>query len=140
MFLTVFHILKVTTSGHPSFCFVLIEFPSYFSTSKIIKMNVTKISRAVLKQIRFTSFRVMPAASKTFSHQMAINETASRRNFSVFSKSPDYSEVPLMDLVTFEAKSTEALESLTDYFDELVESDLKLAKADVAYSVRDFFF
>lgn len=43
-----------------------------------------------------------------------------------------------MDLVTFEAKSTETLEALTDYFDELVESDPKLAKADVAYSVSVF--
>lgn len=102
-------------------------------------MNVIRISRAVSKQIRFTSFRVTPAAAKTFSHQMASTETASRRNFSVFSKSPDYSEVPLMDLVTFEAKSMEALEALTDYFDELVESDPKLAKADVAYSVSEFF-
>lgn len=40
-----------------------------------------------------------------------------------------------MDLVTFESLSSVALESLTDYFEELVESDPKFATADVAYSV-----
>lgn len=97
------------------------------------------MSRAVLKQIGFTSFRVSSIAAQTFSHRLTINEIAPLRSFSsVFSKSPDYSEVPLMDLVTFEEKSAEALEALTDYFDELVESDPKLAKADVAYSVIFF--
>lgn len=100
-------------------------------------MNVTRILRAVSRQMRLTSLRVAPRclAAQTFNYQQTIGE---RRNFSVFSKSPDYSEVPLMDLVTFETKSSEALEALTDYFDELVESDPKLAKADVAYSVRFF--
>lgn len=101
-------------------------------------MSVTRISRAVFKQIRFTSFRVAPASVQTLSHRQTINKIASRRNFSVFSKSPDYSEAPVMDLVTFETKSSGALEALTDYFDELVESDPKLSKADVAYSVRIF--
>jgi hypothetical protein len=57
------------------------------------------------------------------------------RNFSVFSKSPDYSEVPLMDLMTFEAVCAETIESLTDYFEEIVEADPKLQNADIAYSV-----
>lgn len=95
------------------------------------------MSRAVLRQMRVSSFRL----SLTIAQKLSYRQTTGikqRMNFSVFSKSPDYSEIPLMDLVTFEAKSTETLEALTDYFDELVESDPKLAKADVAYSVSCF--
>ena len=40
-----------------------------------------------------------------------------------------------MDLVTFESVCGDTIESLTDYFEELVEADPKLAKADIAYSV-----
>lgn len=54
----------------------------------------------------------------------------------MFSKSPDYSETPLMDLVMFESLSSETLESLTDYFEEIVETDPKLKSADIEYSVR----
>lgn len=99
-------------------------------------MNVIRISRSAFRKIRFSSFRVSPAVAQTHSYWQTTTGIKQQRNFSVFSKSPDYSEVPLIDLVTFEAKSAEALEALTDYFDELVESDPKLAKADVAYSVE----
>lgn len=61
-----------------------------------------------------------------------------RRNFSVFSKSPEYSEAPLMDLVTFESSCNDTLESLTDYFEELVETDPNLQNADIGYSVSSF--
>lgn len=40
-----------------------------------------------------------------------------------------------MDLAAYELLSSETLESLTDYFEEIVDADPKLAKADVAYSV-----
>lgn len=40
-----------------------------------------------------------------------------------------------MDQVTFEALCAETIESLTDYFEEIVDADPTLATADVAYSV-----
>lgn len=40
-----------------------------------------------------------------------------------------------MDLMAYESLSSETLESLTDYFEEIVDADPKLANADVAYSV-----
>jgi frataxin len=62
------------------------------------------------------------------------------RNFSsVFSKSPEYSEAPVVDIATFEPLCAATLESLTDYFEEIVEADERLVNADVSYSVRELF-
>lgn len=98
-------------------------------------MNVTRLTREVIRRTRLSSScRLSFIRQSTLnSPQKFTNFTA--RRFSVFSKSPEYSEVPQMDLVTFESLSSVALESLTDYFEELVESDPKFATADVAYSV-----
>lgn len=41
-----------------------------------------------------------------------------------------------MDLASYETASSETLEALTDYFEEIVEADLKFSTADIAYSVR----
>lgn len=57
------------------------------------------------------------------------------RPCSVFSKSPEYSHVAQLDLTKFESECKQTLESLTDYFDEIVENDMKLVNPDVAYSV-----
>lgn len=43
-----------------------------------------------------------------------------------------------MDLVTFESSCNDTLESLTDYFEELVETDPNLQNADIGYSVSSF--
>lgn len=40
-----------------------------------------------------------------------------------------------MDLTKFEAECTRTLESLTEYFDEIVENEASLVGSDVAYSV-----
>lgn len=101
-------------------------------------MNITRLSRAVIRHLGpAVSFRI--AANSPTLVKLIKNEefSSTRRNFSVFSKSPDYSEAPLVDLVTFEASCNETIEALTDYFEELVEADSKFANADVAYSVRE---
>lgn len=100
-------------------------------------MNFTKISRDIIKCSRLLRIvqvsSVSPAILRCQSQVLFFN---GRRNFSVFSKSPDYnSEAPLMDLVAYETVSSEALEALTDYFEELVDADPKLNKSDIAYSV-----
>lgn len=40
-----------------------------------------------------------------------------------------------MDLTKFESECTRTLESLTEYFDEIVENEASLVGSDVAYSV-----
>lgn len=99
-------------------------------------MNIARVTREAIRRTRFISFRrlstISPAILQTHRKVEFYNE---RRNLSAFSKSPDYSEVPLMDLVTFESICSDTLESLTDYFEELVEADPQLQKADIAYSV-----
>lgn len=97
---------------------------------------LTRLSRVILRRTRFLSFTRATVASSTFHHSLQKNAFHNLREFSVFSKSPDYSEVPLMDLLVYESLSSETLESLTDYFEELVEADPKLKNADIAYSVK----
>jgi hypothetical protein len=95
-----------------------------------------RVTREVLRRSRlFAVPRISPACSSINSLQPS-HEFRNRRVFSVFSKSPEYSsDAPLMDLLKFEGLCSETLESLTDYFEEVVESDPKLSNADVAYSV-----
>lgn len=40
-----------------------------------------------------------------------------------------------MDLTKFESECKRTLESLTEYFDEIVENEANLVGSDVAYSV-----
>lgn len=99
-------------------------------------MNIARVTREAIRRSRVISFRslstISPAILQT---QRKVEFHIERRNFSAFSKSPDYSEVPLMDLVTFESICSDTLESLTDYFEELVEADPQLQKSDIEYSV-----
>lgn len=57
------------------------------------------------------------------------------KKFSAFSKSPEYSSIPLMDQVKFESLCSETLETLLEYFEEIVENDPNLENTDVGYSV-----
>lgn len=100
-------------------------------------MILTRFSREILKCSRLLRIVKVPATSPAIlRRQSRVLIYNGQRNFSVFSKSPDYnSEAPLMDLVNYEAVSSEALEALTDYFEELVDADPKLNKSDIAYSV-----
>lgn len=100
-------------------------------------MNITRLSREVIKCTRLLAIRrtSVARASLIYLSQKAQFRHDQHKKFSVFSKSPDYSEVPLMDLLTYETLSSETLESLTDYFEELVEAEAKFANADIAYSV-----
>lgn len=43
-----------------------------------------------------------------------------------------------MDQVTFESLCGETIESITEYFEELVDADPTHGSADVAYSVSSF--
>lgn len=99
-------------------------------------MNITRFTRVAIRCSRLLSNRSLSLLTPKVLRLLTNDRFQSNRNFSVFSKSPDYSEVPLMDLATFESLSSETLESLTDYFEELVESDPKLKNADIEYSVR----
>lgn len=45
----------------------------------------------------------------------------------------------LLDLVTYEAVSSDTLESLCEYFDRLVETAPHLKNADITFSVRIVF-
>lgn len=98
---------------------------------------LTRLGRDILRQTRFLRLTRASAACSTFLRSPQKNEFHNLcRDFSVFSKSPDYSEVPLMDLLVYETLSTETLESLTDYFEQIVDTDAKLKSADVVYSVN----
>lgn len=98
---------------------------------------LTRVARDVLRRTRFLSFtRITPTCATALRLPQNFEfHNLCRRDFSVFSKSPEYSEVPLMDLLTFESLCSETLESLTDYFEEIVEADPNLQNADIAYSV-----
>lgn len=98
-------------------------------------MNITRCVRVLN---RFTRVPFMLKTSKISSTilQNKQNSILSQRFCSKFSKSPDYvADSQLMDIAIFEPLCMETLEALTDYFDEVVEADEKLAKGDVAYSV-----
>lgn len=102
-------------------------------------MNTARFSKDVLKYTRQLTARRAYTARAFLTHQpQKVQFYNDRRKFSVFSKSPDYSEVPLMDLLTYEAISSETLEALTDCFEELVEADSKFSNGDVAYAVSSF--
>lgn len=99
-------------------------------------MNITRLTREVIRRTRLGSLqRLSKARLAVLRIQPKVQFHNGSRNFSVFSKSPEYSEVPLMDQVTFELLCGETIEELTDYFEEIVDADPKLATADVAYSV-----
>ena len=98
-------------------------------------MNITRFSKDILRFSKLTCLKRLSVLTPAVLRLQQNVNFATRRRFSVFSKSPEYSEVPLMDLVTFESVCGDTIESLTDYFEELVEADPKLAKADIAYSV-----
>jgi len=101
-------------------------------------MNITQPSRVLIKNLRLLRVvqisRTVPALIRFHQND---NLNCAKRNFcSVFSKSPDYSsEVHQLDLAVFEPICMQTLESLTEYFDEVVESDSKLINGDVSYSV-----
>lgn len=100
-------------------------------------MNITRLARDVTKCTRLLAIRnaFTSRAAVIYSSRKCLFHNHNR-NFSVFSKSPDYSsEAPLMDLLAYETVSSETLEGLTDYFEELVEAEPKFVNADIAYSV-----
>lgn len=71
-------------------------------------------------------------------------ETAGRNsiswvNFSVSRYcTPSVKEQELIDISTFEKICDETLDSLTEYFEELVEKAAHLEAADVSYGVRNY--
>lgn len=101
-------------------------------------MNLTRSTRNIFKLIRLTSARNTVSVIPNIVNSRQTSKNANvicSRYFSQFSKSPDYSEVPLLDLATYENVSSVTLESLCDYFEGLVEADPKLQSADIEYSV-----
>lgn len=101
-------------------------------------MNITRLAREVFRRTRyFSTGRVAAFRPSILLSPRKVQFRNDHRQCSVFSKSPDYSEIPLMDLGKYESLSSDTLDSLTDYFEEIVEADPKLAKADVSYSVRN---
>lgn len=100
-------------------------------------MNITRFTREVIRRTKIASIRRISTAHPAFLRiQPKVEFHNGSRVFSAFSKSPDYSEVPVMDQVTFESLCAETIESLTDYFEEIVDADPTLATADIAYSVN----
>lgn len=85
----------------------------------------------------FNLSRTLLCQSKSIYFVRARSNTMiiQRRPCSVFSKSPEYSHVAQMDLTKFESECKRTLESLTEYFDEIVENEANLVGSDVAYSV-----
>lgn len=121
--------------------FIMICEIIFLSSRRSSKMNITRLARDVIRCTRYTRFLSIRSLSQLSPAVFRLRDGyRNNRNFSVFSKSPDYSEVPLMDSVTFESLSSETLESLTDYFEELVEADPKLKTADIEYSVSTHKF
>lgn len=106
-------------------------------------MNLTRSSRQIFKLIKLISARNYESVIPNI---VNLRQTSNNKNvfysrhFSQFSKSPDYSEVPLLDLATYEDVSSTTLESLCDYFEGLVEADPKLQSADIEYSVSLFLY
>lgn len=101
-------------------------------------MNLTRYSRAVLRLIKAPLICETSRRTPTIVKYHLNNKIITHRNFcsTVFSKSPDYQQnEELMDLTKFEPLCAETLESLTDYFEEIVEADEKLGSSDVSYSV-----
>ncbi|KAG5675789.1 hypothetical protein PVAND_005663 [Polypedilum vanderplanki] len=98
-------------------------------------MNITRHSRVLIRNLRYLTSCKISRTSSTILKYYKNEEFVFVRNFSsVFSKSPEYTEVPLVDLATFEPICAETLETLTEYFEEIVEADEKLVNADISYS------
>lgn len=101
-------------------------------------MNITQQSRMIIRNLKVLRVvqipRTCPAIVK---RQQKFTFNFPTRNFcSVFSKSPDYlQDSQLLDLKIFDPICSQTLESLTDYFEEIVEADSKFQSADVNYSV-----
>lgn len=104
-------------------------------------MILTRQSRVLIRILgQLTRHRITPTTSTIFKYHK-LNSNCVTRNFSsVFSKSPEYSDEPIIDLATFEPICEETLESLTDYFEEIIDADEKLSTADVSYSVSEMKF
>lgn len=81
--------------------------------------------------------RVTPAFQSL--KKLDINpQTLGNHNYNFSSQPPDFVGTQLLDLVTFESVCSDTLESLCDYFEDIVENDPKLQSPDITYSVRTF--
>ena len=101
-------------------------------------MNITQPWRMLIRNLRqFRVVRISRVVPAIVRNHQFNDFNCARRNFcSVFSKSPDYaSEMQQLDLSAFEPICIQTLESLTEYFDEIVEADSKLVNGDVNYAV-----
>lgn len=75
--------------------------------------------------------RIFPGVCSNVSYQYVFNCNHYRKiNYSTIN------EEKLVDSVVFEQVCEETLESLSDYFEELLEKTNNLPAADVSYSVR----
>ncbi|KAL7041035.1 hypothetical protein ACKWTF_000590 [Chironomus riparius] len=100
-------------------------------------MNITQPWRMLIRNLKqFRVVQISRAVPVIIRNHQNNNFNCARRNLcSVFSKSPDYaSEVQHLELSAFEPICIQTLESLTEYFDEIVEADSKLVNGDVNYS------
>lgn len=95
-----------------------------FNTNKSV-LSVFN-NNAGLDQVPMTTTMLVQYLSK---YHLAVASSVSRYSTAVESTSV------LVDQATFERTCEETLESLSEYFDELIESSKHLNAADVAYSV-----
>ena len=90
-------------------------------------------SSAILRRISY--LRKLPPAFQLFKKLDLTSQTLGNHKINYSSHSPDFVGTQLLDLVTFETVCADTLESLCDYFEEIVESDPKLKSPDITYSV-----
>jgi hypothetical protein len=102
-----------------------------------ITTNLFRLTRSNLRLLRLTRCvsQQQNLVKLIENYSDNVNKSSKRCFCSVFSKSPEYSDVAQMDLVKFEQLCGTAIDSLTEYFEEVIDSDPTLKKADVAYSV-----
>lgn len=103
-----------------------------------ITTNLFRLARSNLRLLRLTRcVTQQPTLVKLIErYSDNVNKSPKRCFCSVFSKSPEYSDVAQMDLVKFEQVCGTAIESMTEYFEEIIDADPTLKNSDVSYSVR----
>lgn len=105
-----------------------------------ITTNLVRLARSNLKVFRLTRAVIQQPNFVNLINRKSdnVNKSSNRCFCSVFSKSPEYSDVAQMDLAKFESVCGPTLDSLTEYFEEMVDADPTLQNSDVSCSVRIF--
>lgn len=98
-----------------------------------MSLRILTKSGAILRRVNYLH-RLAPAF-QLLKKLDIVSQTVGNLTSKFSSQPPDFVGTQLLDLMTFESVCSDTLESLCDYFEEIVESDAKLNAPDITYSV-----